>query len=46
VSFCKLLRTGVDPVSVLVAREMPIYDLDDAQCTSIWNYLTAKGPSK
>lgn len=42
-AFCKLLRTGTDPVFVLVDREMPIYDLDDRQCASLWNYLTEKG---
>jgi len=44
-SFCKLLRTGTDPAYILIAREMPIYTLDDAQCASLWSFLTAKGPS-
>jgi hypothetical protein len=44
-SFCKLLRTGIDPVFVLVDREMPIYDLDDSQCADLWDYLNAKGDS-
>jgi hypothetical protein len=39
-SFCKLLRTGVDPVYILIAREMPTYNLDDAQCVSLWKFLT------
>ena len=39
-SFCKLLRTGVDPAYVLVAREMPIFDIDDGQCDSLWRFLT------
>lgn len=39
-SFCRMLRTGIDPVSVLVAREMPTYDLDDARCADLWRYLT------
>ena len=38
-SFCKLLRTGVDPAYVLVNRVMPIYQLSDAACTSLWEYL-------
>jgi hypothetical protein len=42
-SFCKVLRTGIDPVYVLVDREMPVYDLDDNQCAGLWNSLTAKG---
>jgi hypothetical protein len=39
-AFCKLLRTGIDPAYVLVAREMPVFDLDDAQCVSLWRFLT------
>lgn len=39
-SFCKLLRTGVDPAYVLTNRVMPIYELSDAACASLWDYLT------
>jgi hypothetical protein len=39
-SLCKLLRTGIDPAYILIAREMPIYDVDDAQCASLWRFLT------
>ncbi|HVV16896.1 MAG TPA: hypothetical protein VHH90_06795 [Polyangia bacterium] len=39
-AFCRLLRTGVDPAYVLVAREMPVFDLDDAQCESLWRFVT------
>lgn len=45
-SFCKMLRTGVDPVFVVVAREMPIYDLDEAQCNSLWIFLTEERKRK
>jgi hypothetical protein len=41
-AFCKLLRTGVDPAHILIAREMPAYDIDDAQCASLWAYALAK----
>ena len=39
-AFCKLLRTGVDPAFVLIAREMPVYDVTDAQCAHLWRFLT------
>jgi len=45
-SFCKLLRTGVDPVFVVVAREMPVFDLDETQCNSLWIFLTEERKSK
>ncbi len=45
-AFCRLLRTGVDPAYVLVAREMPVFQLDDLQCDSLWLYVTARGPAR
>jgi hypothetical protein len=41
-TFCRLVRTGVDPVYVLIAREMPVYVVDDAQCASLWQFLTSE----
>jgi hypothetical protein len=41
-SFCKLLRTGADPVFIVIAREMPVYDLNEAQCNSLWTFFTEK----
>ena len=43
-SFCKVLRTGVDPVFIVIAREMPVYDLNEAQCNSLWTFFTEKDP--
>ncbi len=45
-SFCRLLRTGADPGYVLIAREMPVYELDDQQCASLWTYLVDSDPRK
>jgi len=39
-TFCRILRTGVDPAYVLIAVEMPRYEISDAQCRSLWLYLT------
>jgi len=41
-AFCKLLHTGVDPASIVIAREMPIYELDQCQCASLWSFLIGK----
>jgi hypothetical protein len=38
-SFCTLLRRGVDPAHILIARAMPVYELDDEQCQSLWTYV-------
>lgn len=43
-TFCVLLRTAVDPASVLISREMPVYDLDLEQCTSLWLFLIEPRP--
>jgi hypothetical protein len=45
-SFCRLLRTGVDPAYVLVAREMPVFDVDDARCESLWRFLLGTGQGR
>lgn len=42
-SFCRTLRTGVDPAHIVLPRAMPRFDADDAQCAALWDYLT-QGP--
>lgn len=43
-SFCKLLRTGIDPAYVLIARVMPTYEINGAECAALWQYLTEGQP--
>ncbi len=43
-AFCHLLRTGADPANVLIAREMPVYKITDADCASLWEFFLAKTP--
>ena len=38
-SFCRLLRTGIDPADIIIARSMPRYELSEAECTAMWSYL-------
>ena len=38
---CTLLRSGVDPAHVIILRTMPRYDINDADCQSLWLHLTA-----
>ncbi len=38
-SFCRLLRTGIDPAYVLIPREMPRYELADTDCRGLWLHL-------
>lgn len=42
VSFCRLLRTGIDPASVMVGREMPRFDISAEDCASLWACLGAR----
>jgi hypothetical protein len=44
-AFCKLLQTGIDPMHILIAREMPAYNIDDAQCASLWSFLLSRPPA-
>jgi len=41
-SFCRLLRTGIDPAYVLIPRNMPRYELPDADCRALWVYLSGE----
>ena len=40
-SLCRLLRTGVDPAQVIISSSMPRYEVSDADCFSLWAYLSA-----
>lgn len=42
-SFCRLLRTGIDPAIMLIPRQMPRYAIDDARCKALWGYLIDGG---
>jgi hypothetical protein len=44
-AFCKLLSTGVDPASIVIAREMPVYELEPGQCAALWSFLIGKEPA-
>jgi mono/diheme cytochrome c family protein len=39
-ALCTLLRTGVDPAHVMILRTMPRYEINDADCRSLWLHLT------
>lgn len=43
-TFCRALRTGIDPAYVIVSRSMPRYTLSDADCGALWQHLTAPPP--
>ncbi|MEJ8812410.1 hypothetical protein WKW77_15100 [Variovorax ureilyticus] len=43
-SFCRTLRTGIDPASIVLPRSMPRFEVDDAQCAALWAYLTRAQP--
>jgi hypothetical protein len=42
-SFCRLLRTGIDPAFVMIDQQMPRYTTTDAQCAALWVYLGGSG---
>lgn len=42
VSFCTLVRTGVDPAQIVIPPVMPRYDATDAQCASLWAFLGSR----
>jgi len=44
-AFCRLLRTGTDPVYVLISEQMPRYTIADDQCAALWRYVTTANES-
>jgi hypothetical protein len=44
ISFCRLLRTGVDPAHVIIPRAMPRYEVTDADCHALWSFLAEPRP--
>ncbi len=40
-SFCRVLRTGIDPAQVIIDTRMPRYAASDAQCSALWLHLAA-----
>jgi len=40
-AFCRLLRVGIDPASVVIPGNMPRYQVTDQECRELWTYLTA-----
>jgi hypothetical protein len=45
-AFCRLLKSGADPAYVLISREMPVYEVNDEQCASLWAFLLEQGSTK
>lgn len=41
-TFCRLLRSGVDPAWVLLPRAMPRYTLNDRDCRELWLALSTR----
>ncbi len=39
-SFCAVVRSGIDPVHVVINVQMPRYRLTDEHCAALWRYLT------
>ncbi len=41
-TFCRTLRTGVDPVYMILPVQMPRFTISDTDCAALWTYLDAK----
>lgn len=39
-TFCRAVRNGIDPAEVLLRKAMPQYQISDAECTALWQFLT------
>jgi hypothetical protein len=41
-ALCTVLRSGVDPVHVMISATMPRYEASDEHCELLWTYLTSR----
>lgn len=39
-ALCRLLRQGLDPATVMIARAMPRYEISDPDCQALWLLLS------
>ncbi|SIT39030.1 conserved hypothetical protein [Paraburkholderia ribeironis] len=39
-AFCRAVRDGLDPNSVIIDEVMPRYDMSREQCSALWVFLT------
>jgi hypothetical protein len=39
-SFCRVLRSGIDPMQIVLPQAMPRFELSDADCAALWAFLT------
>ena len=39
-AFCRAVRDGLDPNSVMIDEVMPRYDMSQEQCSALWFFLT------
>lgn len=44
-AFCRVLRTGIDPMQIVLARGMPQFDASDRDCSALWTFLTQRSGS-
>jgi hypothetical protein len=40
VAFCRAVKDGIDPASVVLRKSMPHFELSSAECTALWRFVT------
>jgi len=38
-AFCRAVKGGIDPAGVLLRKSMPHYQIADAECMAIWQFV-------
>lgn len=41
-SFCVMLRSGVDPKTIIMPDSMPRYEISAEECSALWAYLESR----
>ncbi|OWJ63060.1 hypothetical protein BWU74_01310 [Paraburkholderia caledonica] len=40
VAFCRAIKDGIDPASVVLRKSMPHFELSSAECAALWRFVT------
>jgi hypothetical protein len=40
-TFCRAVKDGIDPASVVLRKSMPHYQISDVECAALWRFVTS-----
>ncbi|WP_232471109.1 cytochrome c [Caballeronia hypogeia] len=41
-AFCRAVKDGIDPTSIMLRKSMPLYRITDAECAALWRFVMSR----